>query len=132
MPLVRISVLQGPEGFGRKVGAVVYRTMVDTIDVPRNDNFQVIAEHSRDTLVFDRSYLGIERSDGFVSIQITLSEGRSPEKKRLLYRTLAERLQRELGVRPEDVFVNLVEVKKENWSFGNGLASYAPQESAEV
>jgi phenylpyruvate tautomerase PptA (4-oxalocrotonate tautomerase family) len=103
--------------------------MVDTIDVPRNDNFQVITEHSRDTLVFDRTYMDIARTDGFVSIQITLSEGRSLEKKRLLYRTLAERLQRELGVRPEDVFVNLIEVKKENWSFGNGLASYAPQES---
>ena len=132
MPLVRISVLQGPEGWGRKVGQVVYRTMVDTIDVPRNDNFQVITEHSRDTLVFDRGYLDIPRTDGFVSIQITLSEGRSLEKKRLLYRTLAERLQRELGVRPEDVFVNLIEVKKENWSFGNGLASYAPAESAIV
>jgi phenylpyruvate tautomerase PptA (4-oxalocrotonate tautomerase family) len=132
MPLVRISVLQGPEGFGRKVGQVVYRTMVDTIDVPRNDNFQVITEHSRDTLVFDRTYLGIARTDGFVSIQITMSEGRSIEKKRLLYRTLAERLQRELNVRPEDVFINLVEVKKENWSFGLGVASYAPEETAEV
>jgi len=125
MPLVRISVLQGPEGFGRKVGQVVYRTMVDTIDVPRDDNFQVITEHSRDTLVFDRTYLGIARTDGFVSIQITMSEGRSVEKKRLLYRTLAERLQRELNVRPEDVMVSLVEVKKENWSFGNGVAQYA-------
>jgi len=128
MPLVRISLLQGPEGFGRKIGAVVYRAMVDTIDVPKNDNFQVITEHSRDTLVFDRGYLDIPRSDGFVSIQITLSEGRSLQKKRLLYRTLAERLQRELNVRPEDVFVSLVEVKKENWSFGRGLASYAPEE----
>jgi len=128
MPLVRISVLQGPEGFGRKVGAVVYRTMVDTIDVPKNDNFQVITEHSRDTLVFDRHYLDIERSDGFIAIQITLSEGRSLQKKRLLYRTLAGRLQRELNVRPQDVFVNLVEVKKENWSFGEGLASYVPEE----
>ena len=132
MPLVRISVLQGPEGFGRKVGQVVYRTMVDTIDVPRDDNFQVITEHSRDTLVFDRTYLGIARTDGFVSIQITMSEGRSVEKKRLLYRTLAERLQRELNVRPEDLMVNLVEVKKENWSFGNGVASYAPAEEALV
>ena len=132
MPLVRISVLQGPEGFGRKVGQVVYRTMVDTIDVPRDDNFQVITEHSRDTLVFDRTYLGIARTDGFVSIQITMSEGRSVEKKRLLYRTLAERLQREFNVRPEDVMVSLVEVKKENWSFGNGVASYAPAEEALV
>ena len=130
MPLVRIAVLKGRDGFGRQVGEVVYRTMVDTIDVPRDDNFQVISEHTPDTLVFDRTYLGIARSSGFVSIQITMSEGRSLEKKRLLFATLAGRLQSELGVRPEDVFVNLVETKRENWSFGNGLATYAPQQPA--
>ena len=130
MPLVRIAVLKGRDGFGRQVGEVVYRTMVDTIDVPQDDNFQVISEHTPETLVFDRTYLGIARSSGFVSIQITMSEGRSLEKKRLLFAALAERLQRELGVRPEDVFVNLVETKRENWSFGNGLATYAPREPA--
>ena len=107
MPLVRISLLQGPDGFGRKVGQVVYRTMVDTIDVPRDDNFQVITEHSKETLVFDRTYMGIARSDGFISIQITLSEGRSLEKKRRFYHTLAERLQSELNVRPESHWLRL-------------------------
>jgi len=128
MPLVRIDLLRGQApGLGRKVGEVVYRSMVDVIDVPKNDNFQVIGEHSPETLVFDLGYFGIARTDDFVAIQITLSEGRSLEKKRLLYRTIAERLHSELGLRPQDVFVNLVEVKKENWSFGNGIASYAPQ-----
>jgi phenylpyruvate tautomerase PptA (4-oxalocrotonate tautomerase family) len=128
MPLVRVDLLRGAApGLGRRVGEVVYRSMVDTIDVPKNDNFQVIGEHSPETLVFDLGYFGIARTDDFVAIQITLSEGRSLEKKRLLYRTIAERLHSELGLRPQDVFVNLVEVKKENWSFGNGIASYAPQ-----
>ena len=127
MPLVRIDLLRGQSpGLGRKVGEVVYRSMVDTIEVPKDDNFQVIGEHSMETLVFDLGYFGIARSEGFVAVQITLSEGRSLEKKRLLYKTIAERLQRELGVRPQDVFINLVEVKKENWSFGLGEASYAP------
>jgi phenylpyruvate tautomerase PptA (4-oxalocrotonate tautomerase family) len=129
MPLVRIDLLRGQSpGLGRKVGDVVYRSMVDAIDVPKNDNFQVIGEHSMETLVFDLGYFGIARSEGFVAVQITLSEGRSLEKKRLLYKTIVERLQRELGVRPQDVFINLVEVKKENWSFGLGEASYAPAE----
>jgi phenylpyruvate tautomerase PptA (4-oxalocrotonate tautomerase family) len=128
MPLVRIDLLRGqPPGLGGWVGEVVYRSMVETIDVPKNDNFQVIGEHSMETLVFDLGYFGIARSEGFVAIQITLSEGRGLEKKRLLYKTITERLQRELGVHPGDVFINLVEVKKENWSFGNGIASYAPQ-----
>ncbi len=126
MPLVRISFLNGqPVGFGKQVGGVVYRTMVDTINVPPKDNFQLITRHDADSLVYDPDYLGIPRTDGVVFIQITLNEGRSVELKQAFYRTLAQRLNQELGVRREDVFVSLVEVKKENWSFGNGVAQYA-------
>jgi len=126
MPLVRISLMKGKqEGFGKKVGEVVYRTMMDTINVPAQDNFQVITEHDKDGLIYDPSYLDIERTDGIIFIQITLNEGRTVELKKTFYKTLAERLNKELGVRMEDVWINLVEVKKENWSFGNGIAQYA-------
>ena len=125
MPLVRISLLRGkPEGFGRKAGDVVYRAMADTLSVPPKDKFQVITEHAAGSLVYDPSYLEIERSDGFIAIQVTLTEGRSVEKKQAFYKRVADDLRRELDVRPQDVFVNLVEVKKENWSFGNGIAQY--------
>jgi phenylpyruvate tautomerase PptA (4-oxalocrotonate tautomerase family) len=124
VPLVRISMLKGrPAGFGGKAGRAVYESMVETIGVPQNDHFQVITEHDKAGLVFDPDYSGIHRSDGFIVIQITLSEGRSVESKQALYARIAERLGT-LGVRAEDVFVNLVEVKKENWSFGNGVAQY--------
>lgn len=126
MPLVRIDLRKDrPAGFSRRIGEVVYCTMADTINVPAHDHFQVIAEHDADGLVYDPEYLGIARSDGIVFIQITLNEGRSVELKKRLYETLAGRLHDELGVRREDVFVSLVEVKKENWSFGNGVAQYA-------
>ena len=125
MPLARISFMKGkPAGFGESVGTIVYEAMVETIDVPRNDRFQVITEHDRTGLVYDPDYLGIKRGDGFVVIQITLTEGRGVKPKQALYKRIAERLAAELGVRPEDVFINLVEVKKENWSFGNGIAQY--------
>jgi phenylpyruvate tautomerase PptA (4-oxalocrotonate tautomerase family) len=125
MPLVRISLMRGkPEGFGEDAGRVVYEAMVDTIGVPPGDRFQVITEHDRSGLVYDPGYLGIERGNGFIVIQATISEGRSVEQKKALYRRIAERLNSELGVRIEDVFINLVEVKKENWSFGNGIAQY--------
>ena len=125
MPLVRISLLRGKgETFGKKVGDVIYRAMLDTLNVPLKDKFQVITEHAPGTLVYDPEYLDIERSDGFMAIQITLSEGRSVETKKAFYRRVAEDLRRELDVRPQDVFVSLVEVKKENWSFGNGIAQY--------
>ena len=67
----------------------------------------------------------IPRTDGIVVIQITLNEGRTTQLKKEFYKRLAERLHDELGIRIEDVFISLVEVKKENWSFGNGIAQYA-------
>ena len=125
MPLVRISLMQkGREGFGEKVGQVVYLTMCNTLNVPEKDNFQVITEHDGQGLVFDPAYLDIPRTDGIVFIQITLNEGRSVEMKKAFYKELAETLNKQLGIRQEDVLINLVEVKKENWSFGNGVAQY--------
>jgi len=126
MPLVRIDLRKGsPAGFGAKVGEIVYRTMAETINVPPKDNFQIIAEHGAAGLVYDPEYLGINRSDAIIIIQITLNAGRSLDMKKAFFKTLAERLHQELGVRMEDVFVNLLEVVKENWSFGNGVAQYA-------
>ncbi len=113
-----------PEGFGKRIGEVVYRTMVETINVPANDNFQLITEHDSNTLIYDPSYLSIPRTDGIVIVQITLNEGRAVELKKAFFKTLAQRLRAELSIRTEDVFVSLVEVKKENWSFGNGVAQY--------
>lgn len=126
MPLVRIALMKGPhQGYGRKIGEVVYRAMVDTIKVPHKDHFQIITEHDADTLIYDQDYLGIRRSDGVVFIQITLNEGRTVDMKKALYAAIAERLHDELAMRREDVLINLVEVKPENWSFGNGIAQYA-------
>ena len=126
MPLVRIALMKGQqEGFGKKVGAIVYRAMVDTINVPQKDHFQIITEHDAESLIYDPDYLGIARSDGVVFIQITLNEGRTMDMKKALYAAIAERLHGELAIRREDVLINLVEVKKENWSFGNGIAQYA-------
>jgi phenylpyruvate tautomerase PptA (4-oxalocrotonate tautomerase family) len=124
--------MKGQPATGRQIGAVVYRAMVDTIGVPADDNFQVIGEHDPDSLVYDPGYLGIRRTDGFVAIQITLTEGRSVDAKRKFFATVVQQLRRELGVRPEDVFINLVEVKKENWSFGNGIAQYVDPAVAET
>ena len=126
MPLVRISLMKNrPKGFGKKVGAIIYQAMVDTINVPVKDYFQIITEHDSDTLIYDPTYLDIRRTDEIIIIQITLNEGRATSLKKALFNTIADRLHRELDVRMEDVMINLVEVKKENWSFGNGIAQYA-------
>jgi phenylpyruvate tautomerase PptA (4-oxalocrotonate tautomerase family) len=126
MPFVRIDTLKKPDPtFLPRAGKVVYEVMRATINIPDRDNFQVLTEHEPGKLVFDASYMDIKRTDGFVAIQITMSEGRKPPEKRALMKGIVQRLQEELDVRPEDVFINLVEVKWENWSFGNGVAQYA-------
>ncbi len=125
MPLVRIDLRKNKPGFGKKVGEIVYQTMHETLNVPAMDNFQIITEHDANGFIYDPNYLNIPRSDGLIIIQITLNAGRSVELKKAFYKTLTERLHHDLGVRLEDVFISLVEVSKENWSFGNGVAQYA-------
>src|SRR5437588_4155106 len=110
MPLVRISLLRGKRpAYRRQVGEAIHRALVETIDVPAKHRFQLIAEHDEADFVYDPEYLGIGRSGNLVIVQITLSAGRSLAKKRLLYRRIAENLG-SLGVRSEDVWINLVEV----------------------
>lgn len=125
MPLVRVDIRKNPDPtFAKRVGELIYAALRSAIDVPEHDNFQVLTEHDGQHLIYDPQYLGIARTDGVVFIQITISEGRTVEKKQRLFKTIADSLHTQLAVRLEDVFINLVEVKKENWSFGNGVAQY--------
>ncbi len=129
MPLVRIDLAAGkPAKYRRAIGQVVYDALL-TIDVPKDDRFQVITEHAPTDLIVDASYLGIARSADCLIVQITLNEGRSLAQKRLLYKGIADGLHDRLGMRREDVCINLVEVCKDNWSYGNGEAQYAPREA---
>ena len=126
MPLVRISLREGkPETYRRALADGIHRAMVETISVPPLDRFQVITEHPAEGLIYDPAYLGIVRGDDVVFVQITLNTGRSTEQKRALYARMAELLQASPGLRPQDLLISLVEVSRENWSFGNGQAQYA-------
>ncbi|MHC8286307.1 tautomerase family protein [Pseudomonas sp. XS1P51] len=126
MPLVRVDIKKHQDPtFAKRVGQLIYAAMHSAIGVPDHDNFQILAEHDEHHFIYDTQYLGIKRTDNLVVIQITLSEGRTVEQKKRLYKTIVDSLNAKLAVRLEDVFINLVEVKKENWSFGNGVAQYA-------
>ena len=125
MPLVRISLREGTSPQYRQALADgVHQAMVEAIEIPAQDRFQIITEHPANGLIYDPSYLGIERSDKIVLVQITLSGGRKPAQKKKLYQRMAEIMGKNPGLRPQDLFVNLVEVAWENWSFGNGEAQY--------
>jgi phenylpyruvate tautomerase PptA (4-oxalocrotonate tautomerase family) len=125
MPLVRIDLRKGKDSvYRRKIGEIVYDALA-SVGVPKNDRFQLVEEHEADSFLYDSDYLGIHRSDDLVIIQITWNEGRNTEQKQRLYKAIADGLHTAVGLRREDVFISLVEVKKENWSFGNGVAQYA-------
>ena len=126
MPLVRIDLLEGkPPEYRTQVGQIVYQALLDAFTVPKDDRFQIVTEHPKAELLFDRDYLGIHRSDDCIFVQITLSSGRTVEMKQRFYKAVADGLHEALKLRREDVFISLVEVPKENWSFGNGEAQYA-------
>jgi phenylpyruvate tautomerase PptA (4-oxalocrotonate tautomerase family) len=126
MPLVRIDLRTGrTPAFRQTLGDLVYRAMYETAKVPGGDQFQVITEHDPAGLRYDPAYLGMARTDEVVFIQITFNEGRTLEVKKALYARIADLLHSELGIRKDDVLISLVEVAKENWSFGNGIAQYA-------
>jgi phenylpyruvate tautomerase PptA (4-oxalocrotonate tautomerase family) len=126
MPLVRIDLIEGKSpDYRRTVADVVYDAMLETLGVPANDRFQIVSEHAANDFICDPTYLGIERTADCVFIQVILNEGRTVEKKRSFYKAIADGLHARLQLRREDVLIALVEVKKENWSFGNGEAQYA-------
>ncbi len=126
MPLIRISLRAGkPAGYGRAIADNVYEALRETFNVPAHDFFATISEHDQNDFIYDREYFNIARTDDLVFIQMTVSNTRTVEQKKALYRRIAERVAKEPGLRPQDVFINLVEVAKENWSFGQGEAQYA-------
>lgn len=126
MPLVRIDLRKGTAAAYRiSLANGIHQALVESIGIPVKDRFHVITERDTDALLYDNSYLDIPRTNNIVLVQITMSHGRTLEQKRTLYRRMAEILAEKPGLRPQDLFINLVEVEKENWSFGNGEAQYA-------
>jgi phenylpyruvate tautomerase PptA (4-oxalocrotonate tautomerase family) len=126
MPLVRISL---PEQLDpaqvAHISDAIHDSMTSTFNVPVDDRFQVISRLAPPDLVCTPAYLGIAHTGRVVFVQITCNEGRTLEMKKALFAALAESIARGGAVKASDVIVSLVEVRKENWSFGNGLAQYA-------
>ena len=126
MPFTRIALRAGkPAAYRQALTHGIQRALIAEFNVPEDDIFMVITEHDESNFVYDRNYLGIARSDDLVLIQLTVTNSRTQEQKKALFKRIADNLAEHPGVRREDVFISLVEVLKENWSFGNGIAQYA-------
>ncbi|MDB5629353.1 MAG: 4-oxalocrotonate tautomerase [Tardiphaga sp.] len=125
MPLVRVSLRTGQsDAYKRAIGDGIYTALRETFNVPDEDRFIVMSEHNAAEFQFSKTYMDIARSDDLVVIQITVSNTRDVVQKQALYARIVEKLAADPGVRGEDVFINLLEVVKDNWSFGNGVAQY--------
>jgi 4-oxalocrotonate tautomerase len=126
MPLIHISLRAGkPEAYRQAIFDSLYRAMREALDVPEDDQFMTITEHAAANFRYGASCFGIARSDDLVYIQITVFDTRTAEQKKALFRRTAELLGESPGIRPENVFVNVLESAKENWSVGHGLAQFA-------
>jgi 4-oxalocrotonate tautomerase len=125
MPLLHISLRAGkPEAYRQAIFDSLYRAMRDALDVPEGDQFMTISEHDAANFRYGAAF-GIVRSDDLVLIQITVFDTRTAQQKKALFRRIAELLGESPGIRPQDVFVNVLEAAKENWSVGHGLAQFA-------
>ena len=125
MPILHISMRAGkPKAYRQAIFDNLYRAMRETLNVPEDDQFMTITEHDAANFRHGTAY-GVARSDDLVYIQIAVFDARTLEQKKALFRRIAELLRESPGIRPEDVFVNVLEAAKENWSVGNGLAQFA-------
>ena len=125
MPFVRVDLVRGRSPEHRKIiGDVIHDAMITILKAPVDDRFQVFNELPPDALIADETYLAIRRTKDCVLVRIFLLPGRSLDQKKAFYKAVADGLHDRLGQRREDVFIGLVEVPRENWSFGNGEAQY--------
>ena len=121
MPFARIDLARGKSSEYRATLAdVVYEGIVGVLKAPDGDRFIVVGEHTPENLIYDRHFLGMERSPDFILIQVTSTVGNNKEAKLAFFRYIADQLKSKLGVRPDDVMINMVFVQREDWSFGNG------------
>jgi phenylpyruvate tautomerase PptA (4-oxalocrotonate tautomerase family) len=125
MPLIHISLLKGKSpAHIRAISDGVHQALIEAYNVPADDRFQLIHQYERDAFIYDANYLGIHRTDDVVFIHIFAGNWRDTATKKALYKAIADRLAENPGLRREDVQVILSSNERDEWSFGNGIASY--------
>ena len=125
MPLVRIDLRRGKSAeYKKAICDAVYQALREIFKVPENDRFMVVTDRDDADFIHSQTYLGIEHTNDFVILQLTVSDTRTVEQKKQLYARIVALLAENPGIKPQDVFINLVEVDISDWSFGNGIAQY--------
>jgi 4-oxalocrotonate tautomerase len=122
MPLIQIHLMEGKKStYIKALTDGIHKALVSAWKIPHNDRFHMITEYKKGHFHFDKTIWGVKRSDNLVAIYIT-SIPRSRAMKKKLYQEFVKVLSKNPKIRKEDIFVSIVTVKKEDWSFGNGIA----------
>jgi 4-oxalocrotonate tautomerase len=124
MPVTRIAIHEGksPE-YKQALMDEIYEAMRETVAIKDGDRFMAITEHREHEFAYG-PFLGIDRSDDLVQIQVFWAPGKTVDARLAMYKKIVERLATNPGVRPEDVLISVVETAAENWSFGNGETQF--------
>jgi 4-oxalocrotonate tautomerase len=129
MPLARIDLSKdAPPERVRIVSEAIYHAMVEVANVPLHDKFQVVTRHAPDEIIYpEEGYLGLNYTRDLIIIQVTWVSGRSVDVKKKFFRRIADEIHEKAHVRKEDIWINLVNTNREDWSFGDGEMQYAPK-----
>jgi 4-oxalocrotonate tautomerase len=124
MPVTRIAIRDGKTSeYKQALMEEIYEAMRETVAIKDGDRFIAITEHGRDEFAYG-PFLGIDRGDDLVQIQVFWAPGKTVDAKLAMYKRIVERLGDNPGVRPEDVLISVTETAAENWSFGNGETQF--------
>jgi phenylpyruvate tautomerase PptA (4-oxalocrotonate tautomerase family) len=122
MPTARIDLAKGkPKDYRAKVAEIVYRGIVEQLEAPEDDNYVVIHEHDPENFFWPKSFLGLDHTPDIIFIQVVTTVGAEVSQKRAFMKAMADELEKQVGLRREDTMINLIYIKQEDWSFGNGL-----------
>ena len=93
MPVTRIAIRDGktPE-YKQALMDEIYEAMRETVAIKDGDRFMAITEHGEHEFAYG-SFLGIDRSDDLVQIQVFWAPGKTVDAKLAMYKRIVERLE---------------------------------------
>lgn len=117
MPLIQVDLDRDLfDSLGDELSAAVHKAQIEALDIPADDLFQVFTPHGPGELRFDPGYNGVDRRR-LILMRITMVQMYDEETKQRLFRAIVERFG-DVGVRPEDILISVVENGMKDWYAG--------------
>ncbi|WP_462258938.1 tautomerase family protein [Vagococcus teuberi] len=124
MPLMKIDMIKGRQQEEiEEILKISYRVMLEAFDAPIGDRYQIVSQHEPYEMQILDTGLGFERTKDVLLFSL-ITRPRTTEQKKQFYHNLVTALNDELGIRKEDIMINLVVNDDEDWSFAFGKAQF--------